>query len=363
MIVFKTPGSIDLRAFTMFGVNAKPNSTNPIGFFGTGLKYAIAVLLREGHKVHLFTNGRQYEFYTFKNSFRGKDFDSIRMRQRKTVLWGKWRSTVLPYTLHLGRNWEVWQAFRELHSNTLDEQGITYPYPSKGSLENFTLDPDFNPYKYTYIIVEGPPSGIDEAYARRDEIFLPTESMNKVDETSGMEVYEGTTKYVYYRGLRVYELPKPTVYTYNLKQTYLTEDRTLKYGMIFHTDITNHVSRSENYKVIKHILDVDDDYYESSCDFSDSYYKPSDAFLEVCRNQSSSTNRTALRAYRTFTTRIEPPEDVKPLSLLDTLVEVLEEQDWDGWEAIGRNRTAETLELFKSWQQREGEDEGVEDEN
>ena len=45
-IVHSTPGLIDLRAFTTFGVNSKPNSKNPIGYFGTGLKYAVAVLAR-----------------------------------------------------------------------------------------------------------------------------------------------------------------------------------------------------------------------------------------------------------------------------------------------------------------------------
>lgn len=36
VVVFKTPGHIPLEAFTTFGINSKPNSLNPIGFFGSG---------------------------------------------------------------------------------------------------------------------------------------------------------------------------------------------------------------------------------------------------------------------------------------------------------------------------------------
>ena len=47
MIVFENPGEIDIRSISTFGVSVKEGD-NPIGFFGTGLKYAIVVLLRTG---------------------------------------------------------------------------------------------------------------------------------------------------------------------------------------------------------------------------------------------------------------------------------------------------------------------------
>ena len=45
-VAFRTPGLIPIEAFTSTGVNVKIHD-NPIGHFGTGLKYAVAVLLRE----------------------------------------------------------------------------------------------------------------------------------------------------------------------------------------------------------------------------------------------------------------------------------------------------------------------------
>jgi len=55
-IAFQNDGELDLRLMATFGCSVK-ETNNPIGFFGTGLKYALAVLLRTGHKVtvHLGT--------------------------------------------------------------------------------------------------------------------------------------------------------------------------------------------------------------------------------------------------------------------------------------------------------------------
>src|SRR4051794_443467 len=96
-VAFVTPGLIPLEAFTTFGVNAKPNSTNPFGYFGTGLKYAIAVCLRNGCKVVMVRDGVEYMFFTSQQSFRGTDFDFVRMR--KKTFMGKYTYTKLPFTL------------------------------------------------------------------------------------------------------------------------------------------------------------------------------------------------------------------------------------------------------------------------
>ena len=46
-IIFTNQGEIDIRAVTTFGVSVK-NDNSAIGMFGTGLKYAIAIILRHG---------------------------------------------------------------------------------------------------------------------------------------------------------------------------------------------------------------------------------------------------------------------------------------------------------------------------
>ena len=49
-VIFENPGTLDPRALTIMGLNAKEND-NPIGYFGTGFKYGVAIALREGCNV------------------------------------------------------------------------------------------------------------------------------------------------------------------------------------------------------------------------------------------------------------------------------------------------------------------------
>lgn len=51
-VIFENPGEIDPRMISTFGVNVKENDS-AIGFFGTGLKYAIAILLRNHHRISI----------------------------------------------------------------------------------------------------------------------------------------------------------------------------------------------------------------------------------------------------------------------------------------------------------------------
>lgn len=55
-VIFRNKGIIDPRSITTFGVSSK-DSESAIGYFGTGLKYAIAILLREGCKIDIYTGG------------------------------------------------------------------------------------------------------------------------------------------------------------------------------------------------------------------------------------------------------------------------------------------------------------------
>ncbi|HEY5446121.1 MAG TPA: hypothetical protein VIJ87_16960, partial [Pyrinomonadaceae bacterium] len=114
-IGFYNNGTLDHRAFTMLGLSAKSDD-KAIGFFGTGFKYAIATLLRHGCDVQVWTDTRVYGFHTKHGKFRNKEFDFIYYNDG-----GDERE--LPFTTHLGANWKLWQAYRELYTNALDEGG------------------------------------------------------------------------------------------------------------------------------------------------------------------------------------------------------------------------------------------------
>src|SRR5690606_17354524 len=111
MLIFSNPGLIDETAITTIAVNAKTGN-NPIGVFGTGLKYAIAIILRLGGRVTIYRGLKKLEFGIKTKTIRGKEFDIITMNGRQ-----------LGFTTHLGHHWQPWMAYRELWSNARDEEG------------------------------------------------------------------------------------------------------------------------------------------------------------------------------------------------------------------------------------------------
>src|SRR5437867_1027619 len=96
--VFENPGVIDPRSITTFGVSSKDNASKAIGFFGTGLKYAIAILLRNGCGITIYSGGKKYTFGVFKEEIRNDTFQIVTMNNVK-----------LGFTTELGKTWEMWQ--------------------------------------------------------------------------------------------------------------------------------------------------------------------------------------------------------------------------------------------------------------
>lgn len=239
-VVFETPGLIPLESFTAFGVNAKPSSTNPFGYFGTGLKYAIAVLLREGQQIELWRGLTKYTFYVKQEDFRGREFGFVRMKKQqfslREKLFGHAIYTKLPFTTELGKNWQLWQAFRELETNTRDENGRTY------TLEGYD-GADFGVEGRTWIVVSGA-RFIDE-YHDRHRNFLPDSKV--VREDDAIQVIDRLSKHVYYRGVRIMDLKEEAEFTYNfLKHVSLTEDRTAMHPFVLEMEIAQHIADSED---------------------------------------------------------------------------------------------------------------------
>lgn len=302
-VVFKTPGKLDLKSLTTFGMNSKPNTKNPIGYFGTGLKYAIAVLLRNKIPVTFWIGTKQYDFYVKEVEFRAKGFSQVMCRARQSLF--KWRYTTLPFTTELGKNWELWQAFRELESNTRDENGTTELWndsPAGASFEEIVPISA----ETTTIVVYG--DAFADCWKDRDKTFLPGGlSKYMYADTGTIQVMEQPSKHIYYRGLRVYDLQKPSLYTYNLlSPVELTEDRTLKYEWSANMAIAQQIVQSTDAKAIAKILEADPDkFYEGNLDFDGLFTTPGPTFLEIMRKKKARDGKVLPRA-RTYYERFVP---------------------------------------------------------
>lgn len=312
-VIFETPGYLDLRAITTFGINAKPNSESPIGFFGTGLKYAIAVLVREKQDITLHIGRKSYRFYTKDQDFRDKTFGFIYMDQSNRGLFKK--TERLPFTTELGKTWELWQAFRELYSNTLDEAGETY---------TGTIVVDNPGHEgLTRIIVRG--AEFMQEYFDREKTFLP-EGLRNREGTDRLQVFNRPSKHVYFRGMRVMDLEKPSRLTYNiLAHVDLTEDRTAKYPFLVHGEIRDYVAKSEQPEIINAVVNAPAESLEGKLNFDYTSTTPSEAFARAVRTVSDmELSNDTLRKY--VKQYAPTPEELasKPKGPMELLVEAIE---------------------------------------
>jgi len=225
MVHFSNPGEIDPRMWSTFGVSVKEND-NAIGQFGTGLKYAIAVLMREGRSLVIRSKSNTYVFGIEQTDIRGKEFAQITCNGEP-----------LPFTTHLGAKWELWQAYREIFSNCLDEGG------SLGEGGDTVISAEL-------------------ADVRHDDVFLQKDRSLILASSFHCDVYPGQSYYIYRRGIRAMELETPSMFTYDLQTADLTEDRTLKYNWEIGYGIGNTVMESDDPSFITDFLTQTKGYFE-----------------------------------------------------------------------------------------------------
>ena len=271
MIVFSNPTELDPRLVTTFGVNVKLGA-DPIGHFGTGLKYAIAVLLRTDHKVQIKSGPATLTFDVDRQEIRGKPFDIVTMHDGRSPVQS------LSFTTDLGKNWQVWMAYRELYSNALDEGGGVTIGPTSAK---------------TQIKVSGP--GIEDVHARRSEYFLEGEPILR---TATCDVHPGLSNVIFHRGIRVLCLGQPSLYTYDIRcPLALTEDRQAQSTWELYSKISSTIIACSDREMISKILRAGPGHLESNLDFDWPSFAPGETFIRCVadlRQTGATFNSTAL---------------------------------------------------------------------
>ena len=265
MIVLRNPGLLEIDLITTMGAHVK-ESDSYLGKFGTGMKYAIAVLLRNNITFDLAIGENVYEFYTEVKNIRGKDFHICYMRSCVD-------SICLGFTTDLGKNWELWMSYRELFTNSVIDEidGEVYHCSKEDSpipRDNWTM---FRIYDEIDI----------------DGVFLQEMDCKLIFGSESVDIYKGSSKYLYYQGIRAKQLHIESMYTYNIKSPCtLSEDRLLCYDF----QVSRQLSKSiismghEHKNLIEGILTAGDSCWESKLDFSEARGEvsgPSSAFIET----------------------------------------------------------------------------------
>lgn len=327
MIVLKNKGLIDLQVLSTFGVSVK-ESDSPIGYFGTGLKYALAVLMREKQQVEIWLADHKYAIGIEKLTIRGTDKNGIVLIDCETN-----EVTKLGFTDELGKNWGVRHAYRELACNCMDEKGEIFDITAANYLNQVNFADD-----ETNIIVSG--SQFLEAYRNRGEIILADEKHSDLDYR--VEVRDRPSQNVYYRGVDVLELNKPCLFNYNFKNSIeLTEDRTIKNTGYVSVYVAAAWCESKDKEMIRKVVMADENSFENTLDFD--WYgttSPSKEFVDVVGelldSKASEINPSAVKVWQRITKKPLNPKKVKltkvQQSMLDRALNFLLKNGYDIYE-------------------------------
>jgi len=255
---FMNDGEMEPLFLVTMGANVKTKDS-PIGYFGTGLKFAIAAILRMGGRIEIYIGLKLYKIELRKTNMRGHDFDLIYVDGERAG-----------YTTQLGRDWLPWMAYRELHSNALDESGCqidhgTPPKPEEGK---------------TLILVWE--NKIQEEFYLRDKTFLQSEPL---EVTANLEIHPGENeRSLYYRGVKVGEFDKPTKFRYNiLNGLTLTEDRTVAGVWLAGATVTSEIRKCKNSEILTQVLTAEKKYFEHGMHHGDMMIDKSPEYLDAAR--------------------------------------------------------------------------------
>lgn len=254
-IIFRTPGLASIEALTTLGVSVK-ESENPIGFFGTGFKFALAWCLRNNHTVSIHWSTKHFAHF-------GAVYKKIRDREVSIIHFSLdgGEPQALGFTTALGPTWEAWQAYREIHSNTLDEGGEILEHRDAAL-------PWTGRAQETIIRVSG--DAFAAAYDKREKYFLQKATLLEQAGTN-VEIHRGSTDAMFFRGVRVGSLPGPLAtseLTWNVVSSLaLTEDRTLKEAYYWGYYVRSSFQYIKDPQIIRKVCCASPGTFEYGCSF------------------------------------------------------------------------------------------------
>jgi len=217
-ILIENEGEIEINSFELIGASTKREDDTKIGFFGSGLKYSIAYMMRKNISFRVFSGRTELIFTTIPETLKDQSFDRICINGKPTS-----------YTTTMGPTWdEDWFVLREIYCNALDEgtcqmqKDVSAVAPIAGM---------------TRIYIESTPS-LDqigrqwEAYFSVDRKPLWTAPSIYTGYLSPpdwqpVEVFQRTAGTMYRKGIRV-NTNETALYDYGFGDVHINEDRTAR---------------------------------------------------------------------------------------------------------------------------------------
>lgn len=242
MIVnFVTPSKISHIDLISMGGSEKVGDDTKIGQFASGLKYAMALMIR--NKVDFKVRVREEEYiidqYTLVDEANpNKNKECLVIKELKS---GKEYKT--GFCVDLGLNWEPWMILRELFSNMKDESGF-YLTDNISEVEGTVMTLDFDTTSSFYNI-----------WNNRHLYINEKEPLFKV--SNDLFAFDNDEKYlrIYKQGILVYEdKDKYSEYAWEILFGEIDERRLLNNVTGVIVKIADEISYSDNEEFLKTIV-------------------------------------------------------------------------------------------------------------
>lgn len=233
-ILIQNDGEIETNSFELIGASTKRDDNTKIGFFGSGLKYSIAFMMRNCIDFRIFSGERELVFSIKSEMLKGQPFERICINGAPTS-----------YTTTMGPTWEhEWFVLREIYCNALDE-GTCQLIKSTD-----TVSPSIDKTRIYIELTSNLQNVISEwdSYFsdERDPLFVTesvyTSSIAAKRSRQPVKVYSKSEGVLYRKGIRVGQ-SEDYLFDYELEHVDINEDRTAKNLPYMHYTFINMASQ------------------------------------------------------------------------------------------------------------------------
>lgn len=249
-ILIQNDGEIETNSFELIGASTKRGETGKIGFFGSGLKYSIAYMMRNGIDFRVFSGEQELKFTTMPERLKEQSFDRICINGKPTS-----------YTVTMGPTWkEDWFVLREIYCNALDESSCQLVKSTE------TVQSSSGKTRIYIELTEKLQTVIDnwDRYFsdERTPLFVAekvyTSNFGQDDGSGGtryqpVKVYNKKHGVIYRRGINVFEKSK-LIYDYELEFVNINEDRTARNANFLDYILVDMIGQMPNEEWVKSIL-------------------------------------------------------------------------------------------------------------